>query len=97
MILASELAGGQILPPPLPLRVILDPIPGRWLKILPPPPVFRNALQLPMHPKTVEKHSRSSTPRLDHGAIRALRQSPGPEAPQVSEEPYTDSLSHVLS
>ena len=36
MILAfigAELAGGkQILPPPLPVRVILDPIPGRGLK-----------------------------------------------------------------
>ena len=30
----AELAGGQILPPPLPGRVILDPIPGRGLSRL---------------------------------------------------------------
>ena len=30
--IGAELAGGgQILPPPLPVRVILDPIPGRGL------------------------------------------------------------------
>ena len=42
----------------------------------------------PLPNTAVEKHSRSSTPRPDHGAIRALRQSPRPEAPPVSEEHY---------
>ena len=32
--IGAELAeGGQILPPPLPVRVILDPIPGRGFSV----------------------------------------------------------------